>query len=145
MKSLYSLLAAIFWMAATSLSRTSPGTLHPLVYVHPETRRPALYLGRRRNAYIMGMEVAESEALLDTLWEHATQDFLTWHHQWRAGDVVVWDNRCVMHWPEPERGRMAGLRLASGLPGALPADPRAVPGSAASARAAVSGGADAIT
>ena len=77
--------------------RTSPGTLHPLVYAHPETGRQALYLGRRRNAYIEGLPLDESEALLDEIWEEATRDELTWRHQWRAGDVVLWDNRCTMH------------------------------------------------
>ena len=77
--------------------RSCPGATHPLVRTHLETGRNALYLGRRRNAYIHGLELAESEALLDALWAHATQDFLVWKHQWRAGDVVVWDNRCVMH------------------------------------------------
>ena len=81
--------------------RKCPGAIHPLVRTHPDTRCDALYLGRRRNAYVIGMEVAESEALLDTLWTHATQDFLAWHHQWQAGDVVVWDNRCVMHHRDP--------------------------------------------
>src|SRR5690349_17828883 len=48
--------------------KTSPGVYHPLVCTHPETQRRALYLGRRRNAYIGGLELAESEALLDELW-----------------------------------------------------------------------------
>jgi taurine dioxygenase len=77
--------------------RTSPGTLHPLVYVHPETGRKGLYLGRRRNAYIEGMSLEESGALLDEIWASATRDALTWRHQWRAGDLVLWDNRCTMH------------------------------------------------
>jgi len=77
--------------------RTSPGTLHPLVYAHPETGRPALYLGRRRNAYIDGLSLDESEALLDEIWSLATRESLAWRHQWRAGDLVVWDNRCTMH------------------------------------------------
>jgi len=77
--------------------RTSPGTLHPLVVRHPETRRWALYLGRRRNAYIDGLSLDESNVLLDELWTYATQDSLTWRHQWRPGDVVLWDNRCTMH------------------------------------------------
>jgi taurine dioxygenase len=77
--------------------RTSPGTLHPLVYVHPETGRPALYLGRRRNAYIDGLPLDESEALLDEIWGEATREQLTWRHQWRVGDLVLWDNRCTMH------------------------------------------------
>lgn len=74
-----------------------PGAVHPIIRTHPETGRPALYLGRRRHAYVMGLSVAESEALLDAVWAHATQDAFTWHHQWRVGDVIMWDNRCAMH------------------------------------------------
>ena len=77
--------------------RTSPGTLHPLVRVHPETGRRGLYLGRRRNAYIEGLPLEESDALLDEIWRHATDDQLTWRHRWRPGDLVLWDNRCTMH------------------------------------------------
>jgi len=77
--------------------RTSPGTLHPLVLPHPETGRPGLYLGRRRNAYIDGLPLEESEALLDEIWAAATRPSLTWTHQWRVGDLVLWDNRCTMH------------------------------------------------
>ena len=80
---------------------TSPGVYHPLVTAHPETRRPALYLGRRRNAYIGGLPLAESEALLDELWSFATRDEMVWGHQWRVGDVVLWDNRCTMHRRDP--------------------------------------------
>jgi taurine dioxygenase len=77
--------------------RTAPGTLHPLVCTHPETGRRHLYLGRRRNAWLEGLPLDESNALLDRIWEAATADALTWRHQWRAGDLVLWDNRCVMH------------------------------------------------
>ncbi len=77
--------------------RTAPGTLHPLVCVHPETGRRHLYLGRRRNAWLEGLSLDESNALLDRIWAHATADPLTWRHQWRPGDLVLWDNRCVMH------------------------------------------------
>ena len=45
----------------------------------------------------MGLEVRESEALLDALWEHATQPALTWQHEWQVGDLVIWDNRCTLH------------------------------------------------
>lgn len=81
----------------TSDPRTSPGTLHDLVKIHPETGRRGLYLGRRRNAYLEGLPLAESEALLDEIWAHATRPALEWRHQWRAGDLVLWDNRCTMH------------------------------------------------
>jgi taurine dioxygenase len=77
--------------------RDSPGTFHPMVMRHPETGRRCLYLGRRRNAYVEGLTLEESEALLDAVWSHATRDEHTWRHRWRVGDVVLWDNRCTMH------------------------------------------------
>jgi taurine dioxygenase len=106
--------------------RECPGATHPLVRTHPDTRRNALYLGRRRNAYVVGLEVAESEALLDTLWAHATQDFLAWHHRWQVGDVVVWDNRCVMHHRDPfdPQGRRV-MHRAQARDGGRPARDRA--------------------
>ena len=78
-----------------------PGPVHPLVRVHPVTGKRALYLGRRRtwpSNYIVGMPNAESEALLDRLWAHATQPKYAWTHKWRVGDIVLWDNRCCMHY-----------------------------------------------
>lgn len=84
-------------VVATDDPRTAPGVLHPLVYTHPETGRPALYLGRRRNAYIDGLDLADSEALLDQLWAHVDQGEFIWTHVWRPGDLVLWDNRCTMH------------------------------------------------
>jgi alpha-ketoglutarate-dependent taurine dioxygenase len=77
--------------------RTSPGALHPLVSVHPETGRRSLYLGRRRHAYIEGLSLDDSNALLDEIWAEATREPLTWRHEWREGDLVLWDNRCTMH------------------------------------------------
>jgi taurine dioxygenase len=80
---------------------TSPGTYHPLVCTHPETKRRVLFLGRRRNAYIEGLSLLESESLLDELWAHATSEELEWHNEWRVGDLVLWDNRCTMHRRDP--------------------------------------------
>lgn len=77
------------------------GPLHPLVRIHPQTGRKALYLGRRKNAYVAGLPLAESERLLDALWSHATQAQFTWTQVWRVGDLVIWDNRCVMHRRDP--------------------------------------------
>jgi taurine dioxygenase len=84
-------------VAATDDPLASPGVYHPLAPLHPETGRRALYLGRRRNAHIGGLSVADSEALLDELWELATLDEFVWGHEWREGDVVLWDNRSTMH------------------------------------------------
>jgi taurine dioxygenase len=75
----------------------SPGVYHPLVCRHPETGRRLLYLGRRRNAYIAGLSLSESEALLDQLWSYATEEEYAWHIEWQPGDLVLWDNRCTMH------------------------------------------------
>ena len=86
---------------ATDDPTSSPGTYHPLVCTHPETKRRLLYLGRRRNAYIGGLSLAESEALLDQLWQYATEDEHAWHNDWRVGDLVLWDNRCTMHRRDP--------------------------------------------
>ena len=80
---------------------TSPGEYHPLVCTHPETHRRLLYLGRRRNAYIKGLPLAESESLLDELWSYATREEFAWHNEWRVGDLVLWDNRCTMHRRDP--------------------------------------------
>ena len=77
--------------------RDAPGAVHPLVRTHPVTRRNALFLGRRLNAYIMGLEQQESEALLDELWAHSTRPELAWYQEWQLGDLILWDNRCVMH------------------------------------------------
>jgi len=79
----------------------SPGAYHPLVCTHPETGRQMLYLGRRRNAYIGGLSLAESEALLDELWSYATREESAWHNVWQPGDLVLWDNRCTMHRRDP--------------------------------------------
>lgn len=80
--------------------RDAPGASHPAIRTHPDTRYNALYLGRRPNAYINGMNVDESECLLNYLWGHATS-LAPWYNEWRQGDVVIWDNRCVMHRREP--------------------------------------------
>lgn len=77
--------------------RQTVGAVHPLVRLNPATGRKSLYLGRRRNAYVQGLELADSEALLDALWAHATQASLTWVQQWRQGDLVAWDNRVTLH------------------------------------------------
>jgi taurine dioxygenase len=49
----------------------------------------------------MGLDLAESERLLDALWAHVEQPAFCWTHQWRAGDLVIWDNRCTMHRRDP--------------------------------------------
>jgi taurine dioxygenase len=88
-------------ITATNDPRTSPGAVHPLVCTHPDTGRQMLYLGRRRNAYLVGLELAESEALLDELWGFVQHSEYAWEHVWQVGDLVLWDNRCTMHRRDP--------------------------------------------
>ncbi len=87
--------------AEVSDPREATGAQHRIVRTHPDTRRKALYLGRRRNAYIIGLPLEESEALLDRLWAHAVQPALAWTHHWQAGDTLIWDNRCLLHRHQP--------------------------------------------
>ena len=75
----------------------APGAVHPAVMVHPETGRKALFLGRRDWAYIPGLSLADSEALLDEIWSYAAPAQFVWTQQWRVGDVVIWDNRSALH------------------------------------------------
>lgn len=77
--------------------REAPGARHPIVRSHPVTGRKCLYLGRRLNGCILGLELEDSENTLDRLWAHATQKSFAWTHEWRKGDVLIWDNRCVLH------------------------------------------------
>ena len=74
-----------------------PGAVHPLVVRHPASGRNALYLGRRPNAWIVGMSDADSDALLDELWSHIEGHDFVWTQQWQPGDLVIWDNRCALH------------------------------------------------
>lgn len=77
--------------------RTAPGAKHPMVRTHPVTGGKALYLGRRLNAYVPGLDLADSERLLDRLWAHCTRPEFAWTHRWRVGDLLIWDNRVAIH------------------------------------------------
>ena len=78
------------------LSRTA-GHPHPIIARHPDTGRELLYLGRRHRAWVVGLPLAESEALLDELWGHVVHPRYAWSQRWQVGDVLMWDNRCTMH------------------------------------------------
>jgi alpha-ketoglutarate-dependent taurine dioxygenase len=80
--------------------------LRPLVKRHPVTGRPALFIGRHAHA-IPGLSAAESESLLDALLDFACRPPRVYRHAWQPGDVVVWDNRCVLHRARPYDHREA--------------------------------------
>lgn len=91
------------------------GAWHPLVRTHPVTGRRSLFIGRHA-ALVEGMSVEESRALLDRLEERLCQPPRVYYHAWEPGDVVVWDNRCMLHrateWDLDERRVLRHVRIA---------------------------------
>ncbi len=77
--------------------RETPEVVHPLVRKHLPTGENALYLSTTRLERIIGLDREESNSLIDALLAHATQPRFQYHHKWRPGDMVIWDNRCSMH------------------------------------------------
>jgi len=78
-----------------------PDVMHPVVRTHPETGRPSLYVGQDIVKEICGLPAEESRALLAELNAHAIRPEFVYRHQWRVGDLVVWDNRATMHQATP--------------------------------------------
>ena len=78
--------------------KNTPPVPHPVVRTHEETGAKALYVHETMTDYVEGMEPAASEALLRRLYDHSTQNpALQYHHQWRTGDFVIWDDRALLH------------------------------------------------
>ena len=77
--------------------RDAPGSIHPIIRTHEETGKQALYLGRREWAYIPSLSLSDSEALLDELWSYAALAQNVWQQTWQPNDLIVWDNRRVLH------------------------------------------------
>ena len=92
-----------------------PPVEHPVVRTHPATGRKNLYVGRHAS-HLVGMEVERGRALLRQLTDDACQPPRLFRHQWRRGDLAVWDNRCVLHrghpWPFAERRVMKRTTVA---------------------------------
>ncbi len=99
-----------------------PTAVHPLVRTHPETGRKALYVGHRETAQqIEGMTPAESRPLLDFLYEHSTNPDNIYRHMWKEGDVVMWDNRCTMHYAVHDYGEAERILNRVTMAGEVPA------------------------
>jgi len=97
--------------------REVEGTRHPLVRTDPGTGRKALFLGRRPNSYVIGLAVPDSEALLDALWAHATKPQFAMCHAWQVGDVLMWNNLCVLHRRDPFDARSRRVMHRSQIKG----------------------------
>ena len=74
-----------------------PDAIHPIVRTHPETGRKALYVSPRFTIGVEGMADDEAQPLLDELFESAVRPEFIYHHKWRLGDLLMWDNRCLLH------------------------------------------------
>ncbi len=88
-------------MSAPASPIEAIGYPHPILRTVPTTGEDAIFLGRRTNGYVMGMALEDSEALLDELWAHSTQSQFCYQHKWKVGQVVVWDNRMLLHMRTP--------------------------------------------
>ena len=80
---------------------------HPVFRTHDETGKKAVYVNRLMTVGVVGMDKAESDRLLNAVWDHAERPEFVYAHQWRKGDLLIWDNRCSMHartdFPSTER------------------------------------------
>ncbi|WP_419918106.1 TauD/TfdA dioxygenase family protein [Candidatus Poriferisocius sp.] len=94
-----------------------PGTERPVIAVHPDTGRRHLNVNKNFTSHLVGFDRAESDAVLNLLYEHATQPNYTIRHEWTEGDVIVWDERCTQHFAVadhfPQRREMARLTVAA--------------------------------
>jgi taurine dioxygenase len=77
--------------------RSLPAAIHPIVHQHAETGRKSLYVNPIHIVRIVGLPQDESDTLIDELFTHMLQPNAQYRHQWQAGDVVIWDNRCTVH------------------------------------------------
>lgn len=84
-------------LSETARAAVPDGVLHPLVRTHPESGRKSIYLNPIRIEEIVGMAEADALALLDELLAHATRPQYEYRHRWQPGDMVMWDNRCLLH------------------------------------------------
>ena len=84
-------------LSDTARAAVPDAVVHPLVRTHPESGRKSIYLNPIRIEGIVGMEGRDALSLLDDLLTHATQPQYEYRHQWREGDMVMWDNRCLLH------------------------------------------------
>jgi len=81
----------------TAKERVPNAVLHPIVRTHPETGRKSIFINPIRIEGILGLDHKEALPLLDELLAHATAPRFQYRHQWKPGDLVMWDNRCLLH------------------------------------------------
>jgi len=98
-------------------STDAPRYAHPVVIRHPETGREVLYINRLMTDYIVGMDRAESDALLEDLFQVLEDPAHYYEHVWTPGDLVMWDNMCTLHartWFDPSQSRVLRRTTVAG-------------------------------
>jgi taurine dioxygenase len=84
-------------LPSTAKERVPNAALHPVVRTHPENGRKSIYINPIRIEGIVGLDHKEALPLLDELLDHATAPRFQYRHKWEPGDLVMWDNRCLLH------------------------------------------------
>jgi alpha-ketoglutarate-dependent taurine dioxygenase len=102
--------------------RDAPPMSHPLVRQHPDSGRKCLFMGEHAS-HIDGRPIEEGRALLARLEAHATAERFLYRHHWRPGDLLMWDNRCLLHRADPnfDAARYARVLHRTCLRGTAPA------------------------
>jgi taurine dioxygenase len=99
----------------------APRAIHPVIRTHPVTGHKAIYVNRLLSDRIVGMEEAESDALLEMLFRQIEEDRFIYEHTWRVGDVLIWDNRSLLHArntydSENERRQLRRIAIVGDVP-----------------------------
>ena len=84
--------------------REAPSGVHPIFRTHPDTGRKALYVCRAFTQHLEGMTRAESAGLLEFLFDRSVRPDFTHRHRWEVGDLVMWDNRSLLHYAIHDHG-----------------------------------------
>jgi taurine dioxygenase len=99
---------------------SAPPQIHPIVRTHPETGRKGLFVNRLYTYRIDGLTEAESRGILDFLFEQNCRPDFTYRHQWAPGDVIMWDNRCTLHYAVHDYGDAPRVMYRTTVAGEIP-------------------------